>query len=123
MRVRPCQLKGLSAGVLYGSSQIVGEPVVVVFRAGVAVLLPRSRPTHQLVRPVAVLQIERPHVLAVILGGMRAARVEQRHLHARLGELLRDPAARRAGADDEHFETFSRVVLRWLHDPFFLSGA
>ena len=87
-----------------GLVQIVREPVIVVFHAGVAVFLHGTRFPDQLVRPVAILQLEGAHVLRV--GGISqgASTVHERHLDPRFGQPLGSPAAGGAGADDDDVE-------------------
>ena len=70
---------GCGIGIL----QIVDEPVVVVFGAGVAGLLDRSGP-NQLRRRVSVRELVARHVLGELAGRDFASRFQNHYLEARL---------------------------------------
>ena len=71
-----------------GFIQVVCEPVVVVFRAGVTIFLNGASLADQRFGVVAILQLEYGLVLGEILVGLRTARVHQRHLQAGLRQSL-----------------------------------
>src|SRR5262249_26744451 len=70
--------------------KIVAEPFVVVFHAGIAVLLHRTRLANQSGGSITVFQIESWHVLGEIFVRLGAATVYQGHFEP----CLRQPLAR-----------------------------
>ena len=77
--------------------QVVHEPVVVVFHAGVALLLHRTC-TRDFRRHVAILQLVGRHVFGKLFGRDVAAGFQQRNLQAGFRQPLGRPTAGRAGA-------------------------
>ena len=90
--------EGLVRGSGVGLFEVVREPVVVVFGAGVAVALARPRLGHDARRASAIAQLEGLFVLRVVGVGQRAAGVDQRHAESGFGQAFGRPASGCAGS-------------------------
>ena len=90
-KAKPLPGEGFVLRRRVGILQIVDEPVVVVFGAGVTGLLDGSGP-NQLRREISVRELVTRHVLGELAGRYFASGLQDQHFEARFGELFRCPS-------------------------------